>query len=638
MNRMIPYILLLGLLLSLAACGGDRQGGESGRDDQNPMGDTTKEAPAEEQSSEINEAVSMDSGVTIPVPPDLTVFCEGAAYRAQRTTYSWTREEKDGAAPHAEADGPGPFDYDWEEHLEAIPYQEGGRLLLSFDQEPDRLEVSCWRLEEIKTKGKVAGPFWQRNLYQRDMRELPAKAGTLYMVKAFWDVKGKAPNRSSYGNAFYFFMTALPVQEVRQSPPRLTVASEGEPYRISGANYNWNWPEADGNTGTAIACGPHPLQQKPEDYAWNSRIPVANNAVLKIGFEGDDQPDEISVRCWRAEYAGQANADAFEAQAQTIPLSPDGTFMIPWSGACIFSVKAVWNEAGKGSEAEASGNAEYTFLTEDPAQYREPVDIWENADLMDSLLMMMVLDGKEGRTMSVHQERYRILEQIKEAKAYPADDFTPEKMTYPLYGLWMGSKDHMGAHYLWTNGYMITQDGKAYRCNFDFSMLKGDAWEEYGVKPRSVAEMPCGFLLVKDSSGEWFADRLLEAVQVPPAEDLVMRIAGLKEGNVLELQMENTGKGQWTYGESYQIEVFLKGNWYGVPAMLPNGLGFYAIGYLLNPGQSASIHASLQPFFPLPAGRYRVIKTCHVQEGEKAPISYYMAAEFTVTPQGEIEY
>ena len=315
---------------------------------------------------------------------------------------------------------------------------------------------------------------------------------------------------------------------------------------------------------------------------------------------------------------------------KTMPVEnrPETTAQAPVKTSESASLDA---ETGRSGEGQERGT-----MTK---EYGDPVDIWANATLNGTALGVFYLDENESWRGMVVQERYDILKELKQVKAYPADDFTPEKMTYPLVGLTMGSLDNTGSQYLYTNGYMLTQDGKAYRVSYDFTTLFDRVGERNPLAERgNVADLPCGFLLAKDSSGAWIRERLPVGTPLPAAEGVTLRISKYEE-DLLTLNLKNSGKESWVWGYPYTVETFLDGGWYRIPVMTPSGQYFDLVGFGLEAGETKETEASLLLYKPLPAGKYRIVKTCFLQkEQQEAPEEHYMAAEFTVTPQGEIEY
>ena len=256
-------------------------------------------------------------------------------------------------------------------------------------------------------------------------------------------------------------------------------------------------------------------------------------------------------------------------------------------------------------------------------------DIFANAAPEHSMLYFGWFDGKEGVCGYFNDERFEILDALKKVKAAPAPDFTPDKMTYPLYALDPQGKDGFNLPFLWTNGYIITRDGTAYHFKYDFSKLqKKEFASRTSREISSASELPNGFRLVL-KNGAWDKALLTKAQDGSAADEILLQVTAQSD-ETLSLKLENKGSGSWIYGEDYALQVLLDGGWYHVPPMNPDGLLFHSIGYGLEPGQSTDVTCSLLPFGKLPAGQYRVSKGISLQDPYGRYENHVMLAEFTV--------
>ena len=260
----------------------------------------------------------------------------------------------------------------------------------------------------------------------------------------------------------------------------------------------------------------------------------------------------------------------------------------------------------------------------------EPVNVWENENLKDCMLGFGWHDGKEGTFGYWYEERFAILEELKAVKAYPVSDFTPDKMKYPVYALEMMDTEGFLLPYIWTNGYLITGEGAAYRFDYDFAKLKKTAFvSQTDRKITSVAELPCGFQLVQQD-GKWIASRLTEADELSETKEIIF-CPEYQDQETIRLILRNEGTQTWIYGEYYSLQVLLDGTWYNVPSMTSSGLLFNDIAYELAPGGSQKISCSLIPFRKLPDGEYRICKSGSMTDtvGTRQNCSVY--AEFKLS-------
>ena len=256
--------------------------------------------------------------------------------------------------------------------------------------------------------------------------------------------------------------------------------------------------------------------------------------------------------------------------------------------------------------------------------------IFEKSDLENSLLGFGWFDGKSGKYGFFNEDRFEILDSLKKVNAVPAPDFTPDKMTYPVYAFDPHGSDGFDMPFLWTNGYLIAKDGTAYRFKYDFAALrkKGFSTNDTGTIS-SVSVFQNGFRLALDEKG-WNASRLTKAAELKPAEGVNLQLASQDE-KALKLTLQNTGEQTWLYGEDYFLQVLLDGVWYAVPPMTPDGVVFTAIGYSLEPGQTSDIFCSLLPYEGLPKGQYRVCKSLSLEDKYgRYTHGFTMSADFSI--------
>ena len=398
-----------------------------------------------------------------------------------------------------------------------------------------------------------------------------------------------------------------------QSPPKLSIRCDGGSCQTGNIGYSWCWPRGDGVQGMTIACGPHPLQVNFEKKG-ERIIPVPEGALLQLDFAGENPPDEVRIVCWYSQYQSSGDVSEFITKGIAVELSSDGSFAAPTDASYVFSVKAEWKEKGEETANSVSGNAEYVFMTV-PA--KEPVDVFKELDLRGSLLQFGYFDGKEGERRFFNKERLDILEELSRVKAYPAEDFTADKMTYPVYSL-AGGGGFGAGRYLWTNGYLVSWGGKAYYYHYDFSALMEREADVPGAKIGSPAELELGYLLVRNENG-WIPERMQKAEKAERPENVSLSVKSWDADQPeVELTLKNKGAGSWGYGEDYWLEAYVRGSWYVVPVSQWTGLAFTAVGYPLDPYGEAAVSCSLTPFLPLPAGQYRIGKSIHseIEPGE----------------------
>ena len=196
-----------------------------------------------------------------------------------------------------------------------------------------------------------------------------------------------------------------------------------------------------------------------------------------------------------------------------------------------------------------------------------------------------------------------IVKELKRVKARPAEDFTAEKMTFPLYEISLPQEDGFDLFLCWTNGYLIDQQGKAYRFDYDFAKLAQGEWSHKSGK--EGLNVFIGRYLT-ELEGRWLFDRLPQKEETSGPEGIKMEILSVEQG-IVSVEIRNESSRDWMYGKYYHLEVTDGKNWYDAPYFPRRPLAFEDIGLILPAGESTRRSYSLEPWMPLPTGRYRVV-------------------------------
>lgn len=196
----------------------------------------------------------------------------------------------------------------------------------------------------------------------------------------------------------------------------------------------------------------------------------------------------------------------------------------------------------------------------------------------------------------------QIISDLSRAKATPANNWTPELVTQPIYGISIGGFNTFGVTAAWSNGYLILQDGSVYKFDYDFSKLK-DAYEWEDVT--ESAYYPNQYYLARNE-GQWYAKFLTPAESKPAPEDITLSISAVEDGRIIAL-LTNASSEEWVYGESFSLDVLLDGVWYSVPTEPSVNWGFIDLAYILPAGEARTEHYNLGMFGDLPAGTYRLV-------------------------------
>lgn len=232
--------------------------------------------------------------------------------------------------------------------------------------------------------------------------------------------------------------------------------------------------------------------------------------------------------------------------------------------------------------------------------------LFAKASPSGGVFSLYTFDGESGKrayTADKKMER-KILSSLSAVKAKKVTDWTPETVTFPLYGLEMSTTDGSGIAAAWSNGYLILRDGSVYRFDFDFDALQEYDWTfSRGVS--SVTAMPCGRYLVQNGDS-WIAERMAKAKEPEPPENITMALLSAEAGGVT-VAFTNSGDTEWTYGRAFTLHVLLDGVWYAVPELPTENWGTDAIGLLLLPGETREMTYGFTAYGVLPHGTYRLV-------------------------------
>lgn len=198
-----------------------------------------------------------------------------------------------------------------------------------------------------------------------------------------------------------------------------------------------------------------------------------------------------------------------------------------------------------------------------------------------------------------------ILESLAAVSVERAEDWSPADVSFPVYGVKFGLGDD-GFEAAWSNGYWITQTGEAYSFDYDFANL----WEDYdwdGAENQwsTAAILPCSYYFCRDENG-WIADYLPPAGNLPAMPETLTASVSKLDGDVLTVEFTNRGEENCFFGELFELQAQLDGEWYQMPR-LPGDWIYAAIARLVMPQQTLGHDYDLSCYGTLPEGNYRII-------------------------------
>lgn len=201
------------------------------------------------------------------------------------------------------------------------------------------------------------------------------------------------------------------------------------------------------------------------------------------------------------------------------------------------------------------------------------------------------------------EEINKFLRSISSVNARPIADWSPEQITFPVYGLEIGDTDGYTIQAAWSNGCWIAQDGAAYRFDCDFQALADDYIWTSEDSSKAFSMLPCSRLLCQHED-KWYHTLLSPAKEPIPPEHITVSLVSQSD-DTLTVDFTNHGTDEWGYGDAFYLHVLQDGIWYDVPA-LPGEWAFNDILNILPAGTSQENTYNLSMYGSLPHGEYRL--------------------------------
>lgn len=247
--------------------------------------------------------------------------------------------------------------------------------------------------------------------------------------------------------------------------------------------------------------------------------------------------------------------------------------------------------------------------------------------LLSGSMVFSVYDGQTLRTYYKFSDFAKIAASLRETPGSPAEDFSIDKLTYPVYCLELPTKDGTGLHMLWTNGYLLTREGKVYHFSYDFDSLAKMSWDEEQVMEGTELSALNLSRYLLEQEGQWLFDHMTKStVSLDP--DMVEMEIKARSNSDYPVVLTNRSEVSLLYGREFRLEVWDGADWYYVPVSPLRNMGFTLEGYNLEPGQTREMNHSLTMYGKLPLGHYRLVKDyLFIANGNER---CYGAAEFDI--------
>ncbi|MBR6602965.1 MAG: hypothetical protein IKK94_02990 [Clostridia bacterium] len=203
-----------------------------------------------------------------------------------------------------------------------------------------------------------------------------------------------------------------------------------------------------------------------------------------------------------------------------------------------------------------------------------------------------------------------IMNSLRNTPSEKIENFSHDKIKLPIYGLELDPENEVAFHALFSNGYLLTQDGEVYKFDYDFAALMEKDFPVELIESELDNFFP-GLRLAADNNGKWAGDFMPDAVIKPTAHyDSLDK----KEGVSLEIKrfddltaygiIHNDNYELLEYGEFFDLHALVDGKWKLIPWL--EEVYFPDVGYESSRNYiEMNFHLGL--FAPLPKGRYRII-------------------------------
>lgn len=212
--------------------------------------------------------------------------------------------------------------------------------------------------------------------------------------------------------------------------------------------------------------------------------------------------------------------------------------------------------------------------------------------------------------MTDEAEIETLLAQIGQLSAKPAEDWSNDSVTLPIYGIAVAQKVDEEAYEpqitygYWSNGYWIASDGQAYKVKLPVEKMKESyTWESENAFS-SVTSLVKAGPLVSDEKG-WKKELLTEAQPAEAVPGLVTEAE--LYGTTLTVTIDNQSEQAYTVEQyAYVLEVCLDEVWYEIPPAVWSRYVRDDI-LVLPAGVKSTKRYSLSIYDSLPDGKYRLV-------------------------------
>lgn len=240
-----------------------------------------------------------------------------------------------------------------------------------------------------------------------------------------------------------------------------------------------------------------------------------------------------------------------------------------------------------------------------------PSPLWKEASPETSMLTFYIYDGETvtSKMLSDIAKEKEIISTLEAASGIPLESWSPDNITYPIYGIYICQKGGSPLQAVWTNDFLILNDGTAYKFDLDTSGWAERYTFEQALEHRfsDVSLMPCADYLLRTETG-WNFDIMSEAVlNIEAPKDVLLEPVSAEGNSITVRYINNTAENKdLIYGTSFAVHAENNGKWYSLPTTSNAHYGFASIALILPPEQSQEETYSTDMYGILPDGHYRL--------------------------------
>ncbi len=207
----------------------------------------------------------------------------------------------------------------------------------------------------------------------------------------------------------------------------------------------------------------------------------------------------------------------------------------------------------------------------------------------------------------------RLIEELADIRTTPVTNWSRSRFKYPAYGfvLGNGTQDLLA---LWSDGYLLLQDGCVYEFDFDFeSWNKREyQWSSERIEYISETQLPCGWYFAQDR-GKWTSADLVQLPNLPTHRSHQIILKEVDADRICYTAKNDTEAEENWYifsDDRPSLCVRIDNNWYFIPEIVssPVILGSLQMPVEIKPGEETeNKYFYLNNNGVLPNGSYALI-------------------------------